>query len=155
MVQVDVARFTCRDDERRDGMQSRQTPYSPEVWRRTARGPCAAPSLRGGRSLSNGPGMITAIRLASTEVPEYLAGQAAIEGKRDAIGTYLESGLSGYQVPQGVNPQKQSDFVGPQGPGFPVTWEPRYTAAFGPPRVQAKPRVTLSRRCLCRRPGPS
>ncbi|GAA5851374.1 hypothetical protein JCM9279_001122 [Rhodotorula babjevae] len=62
---------------------------------------------------------------------EYLTAQKTNDAKRDAVGTYLESGLSGYQVPQGVNPQNQTEVVGPQGPGFPVTWEPRYTAAFG------------------------
>lgn len=69
--------------------------------------------------------------LACSVDTEYLSAQKTDDAKRDAVGTYLESGLSGYQVPQGVNPQNQTEVVGPQGPGFPVTWEPRYTAAFG------------------------
>ncbi|BGP38008.1 hypothetical protein JCM10449v2_001935 [Rhodotorula kratochvilovae] len=62
---------------------------------------------------------------------EFLAAQPDNDKKRLAVGTYINSGLSGYQVEQGVNPQNQTAVVGPQGEGFPVTWEPRYTAAFG------------------------
>ncbi|GAA6000936.1 hypothetical protein JCM10207_007332, partial [Rhodosporidiobolus poonsookiae] len=43
-----------------------------------------------------------------------------------------ESGLSAYQVPAGVNPSENfTAIVGPNGPGFPVNWAPRYTAAMG------------------------
>ncbi|GAA6016871.1 hypothetical protein JCM11491_006895, partial [Sporobolomyces phaffii] len=40
-----------------------------------------------------------------------------------------ESGLSGYQVPSSVSPQNQTIF--PSEDGFPVNWDPRYTAAWG------------------------
>lgn len=40
-----------------------------------------------------------------------------------------ESGLSAYQVPNSVNPQNQTNFS--EDSGFPVNWDPRYTAAWG------------------------
>ncbi|GAA5944718.1 alkaline phosphatase [Sporobolomyces koalae] len=58
----------------------------------------------------------------------YMSAQTTNAGKRKAIGTYQESGLSGYQVPQGVNPQNQTVY---SENGFPATWDPRYTAAWG------------------------
>ncbi|GAA5900401.1 alkaline phosphatase [Sporobolomyces salmoneus] len=59
----------------------------------------------------------------------YMSAQVTDAGKRTAIGTYQESGLSGYQVPQAVNPQDNQIYN--NGSGFPATWDPRYTAAFG------------------------
>lgn len=41
------------------------------------------------------------------------------------------SGLVEYQVAPGQSPQNLTQTVGPQGLGFPVQWNPRYTAAFG------------------------
>lgn len=43
----------------------------------------------------------------------------------------MNSGLSAYTVPEGVAPNNQTIFTGPQGDGFPVTWDPRYTIANG------------------------
>ncbi|GAA5978887.1 hypothetical protein JCM11641_003603 [Rhodosporidiobolus odoratus] len=61
---------------------------------------------------------------------EFLQQQETNATKRDAVDG--ESGLSGYQVAQGVNPsQNFSQVFSKQGPGFPVTWNPRYTAAMG------------------------
>ena len=67
---------------------------------------------------------------------EYLNAKDSDRSKRNAVGVYLESGLSAYQVPQGVNPaQNFSVFTSPQAEGedsyFPITWEPRYTIAHG------------------------
>ncbi|WVQ95315.1 hypothetical protein IAU59_002410 [Kwoniella sp. CBS 9459] len=62
---------------------------------------------------------------------KYLQAQNSDRAKRNAIGTYQNSGLSAYQVPEGVSPTNHSVFTGPQGEGFPVTWDPRYTIAHG------------------------
>ncbi|ODO10012.1 hypothetical protein I350_02237 [Cryptococcus amylolentus CBS 6273] len=62
---------------------------------------------------------------------KYLKAQDSDRAKRNAIGTYGSSGLSAYQVPDGVQPGNHSVFTGPQGAGFPVTWDPRYTIAHG------------------------
>ena len=79
---------------------------------------------------------------------QYLAQADGDRAKRQAIGVYEQSGLSGYvsppflsirrptrftpltdppispfqTVPQGVNPKNNTVVVGPQGPGFPVEW---------------------------------
>ncbi|KAK4053805.1 hypothetical protein OIV83_001461 [Microbotryomycetes sp. JL201] len=66
----------------------------------------------------------------STDV-EYLRAQATNATKRGAIGIYAESGLSAYQVAAGSLPSNNTVVVGPQGPGFPVQWDPRYPAAMG------------------------
>ena len=47
------------------------------------------------------------------------------------MGTYQNSGLSAYVVPEDVLPTNHTIFDSPQGPGFPVTWQPRYTIAHG------------------------
>lgn len=47
------------------------------------------------------------------------------------MGTYQKSGLSAYLVPEGVSPTNHTQFEGPNGPGFPYTWSPRYTIAHG------------------------
>nr|XP_031862632.1 uncharacterized protein CI109_002130 [Kwoniella shandongensis]KAA5529704.1 hypothetical protein CI109_002130 [Kwoniella shandongensis] len=62
---------------------------------------------------------------------KYLQAQNSDRAKRSAVGTYQSSGLSAYQVPQDVLPTNQTVFPGPQGDGFPVTWDPRYTIAHG------------------------
>jgi hypothetical protein len=62
---------------------------------------------------------------------EYLAAQNSDRSKRNAIGVYAESGVSAYTVPKGVNPSNHTSFEGPQGSGFPVTWDPRWTIAHG------------------------
>ena len=49
---------------------------------------------------------------------EYLRAQEDNREKRNAIGTYENSGLSAYQVPAGVNPQNDTIFVGEQGPNL-------------------------------------
>ncbi|BGO97759.1 hypothetical protein RTG_01427 [Rhodotorula toruloides ATCC 204091] len=62
---------------------------------------------------------------------KYLKAAQGNDKKRNAIGTYVNSGLSGYQVPAGVSPQNNTVVTGPWGEGFPVDWQPRYTAAMG------------------------
>lgn len=47
------------------------------------------------------------------------------------LNTDVNSGLSGYQVPEGVSPQNNTVVIGPWGEGFPVSFKPRYTAAMG------------------------
>ncbi|GAA5829576.1 hypothetical protein JCM5353_006791 [Sporobolomyces roseus] len=59
----------------------------------------------------------------------YMSMQESNAGKRRAIGTYAESGLSGYQVQRDQNPQNTS--IQATEDGFPATWDPRYTAAWG------------------------
>ncbi|KAJ9126780.1 hypothetical protein QFC24_001812 [Naganishia onofrii] len=51
--------------------------------------------------------------------------------KREAIGTYQNSGHSEYQVAPGSRPENQTVVTGPQGPNFPVQWDPRYALAAG------------------------
>ncbi|GAA5960524.1 hypothetical protein JCM8115_003207 [Rhodotorula mucilaginosa] len=62
---------------------------------------------------------------------DYLRAQSSNDKKRDAVGTYVNSGLSAYQVPAGTNPQNQTAFSSPWGEGFPVEWTPRYQIAAG------------------------
>ncbi|GAA5859147.1 hypothetical protein JCM1840_003774 [Sporobolomyces johnsonii] len=61
----------------------------------------------------------------------YLQAQTDNDKKRQAVGTYLSSGLSGYQAEEGMSPQNQTVVFSKDGPGFPVNWSPRYTAAWG------------------------
>ncbi|KAF7325570.1 Alkaline phosphatase [Mycena kentingensis (nom. inval.)] len=58
---------------------------------------------------------------------KYLAAQTTDKKKRDAIGIYQDSGLSGYTV----SPINNTPIIGAQGPNFPVTWAPRYAYAAG------------------------
>lgn len=46
--------------------------------------------------------------------------------KNKAIGGNDKSGSSEYQVAPGSKPDNQTVVYGPQGPGFPVQWDPRY-----------------------------
>ncbi|WRT70827.1 uncharacterized protein IL334_007826 [Kwoniella shivajii] len=62
---------------------------------------------------------------------KFLQEQNSDRAKRGAVGTYLNSGLSAYQVPQDVLANNHTIFPSPQGDGFPVTWDPRYTIAHG------------------------
>ncbi|CDZ97713.1 alkaline phosphatase [Phaffia rhodozyma] len=62
---------------------------------------------------------------------KFLKEQKGDREKRMAVGTYLSSGLSGYQVEKAQNPQNESIVYGAQGPNFPVQWDPRYTYAGG------------------------
>ena len=62
---------------------------------------------------------------------KFLDAQNADRAKRNAVGTYQNSGLSAYVVPEDVLPTNHTIFDSPQGPGFPVTWQPRYTIAHG------------------------
>lgn len=62
---------------------------------------------------------------------KYLKEKKTAREKRNAVGVYQESGLSAYVVPQDVSPTNHTVFPSPQGPGFPVTWDPRYTIAHG------------------------
>jgi hypothetical protein len=47
------------------------------------------------------------------------------------VGTYQNSGLSGYQVAKDSLPSNNTVVIGPQGPNFPVQWDPRYVYAAG------------------------
>jgi len=67
----------------------------------------------------------------SLTTAEFLDAQNADRAKRNAVGTYQKSGLSAYVVPEGVSPTNHTQFDGPNGPGFPYTWSPRYTIAHG------------------------
>lgn len=62
---------------------------------------------------------------------KYLSAQAKDRAKRDAIGNYVNSGLSGYQVAGSSLPDNTTYVVGDQGINFPVQWAPRYTIAAG------------------------
>ncbi|KAL0954935.1 hypothetical protein HGRIS_003868 [Hohenbuehelia grisea] len=62
---------------------------------------------------------------------KYLATQTDDRKKRDAIGTYEQSGLSGYTVAKDSLPNNDTIVVGAQGPNFPVQWDPRYAFAAG------------------------
>ncbi|KAL8291314.1 hypothetical protein RQP46_002292 [Phenoliferia psychrophenolica] len=62
---------------------------------------------------------------------KYIASQTGNANKRNAVGTYSESGLSEYQVAPGQLASNHSVVVGPNGEGFPVQWNPRYGAAMG------------------------
>ncbi|KAG9224943.1 hypothetical protein PTI98_009838 [Pleurotus ostreatus] len=62
---------------------------------------------------------------------KYMAAQTDPRKKRDAIGIYGESGLSGYTVAKGSSPDNNTIVVGSGGPNFPVQWDPRYTFAGG------------------------
>ncbi|WOO83046.1 Alkaline phosphatase 4 [Vanrija pseudolonga] len=62
---------------------------------------------------------------------KFLKEQNSDRKKRNAVGVYQNSGLSAYTVPQGVSPTVHDEYAGPQGEGFPVTWDPRYAIAHG------------------------
>jgi hypothetical protein len=62
----------------------------------------------------------------------YLAAQDDQRQKRAAIGVYINSGLSGYTVAPDSLPNNETVVVGPQGPNFPVQWDPRYAYAVCP-----------------------
>lgn len=62
---------------------------------------------------------------------KYLSEQSSDIKKRRAVGTYQASGLSEFQVAPGSNAGNESLVVGPQGPNFPVQWQPRYKLAAG------------------------
>jgi alkaline phosphatase len=62
---------------------------------------------------------------------QYLKSQDTDRKKRDAVGTYQNSGLSGYQVAKDSLPSNNTVVIGPQGPNFPVQWDPRYVYAAG------------------------
>ncbi|PFH53016.1 hypothetical protein AMATHDRAFT_138775 [Amanita thiersii Skay4041] len=62
---------------------------------------------------------------------EYIAAQSDDRKKRYGVGVYDNSGLSGYQVAAGSLPTNNTIVIGPQGPGFPVQWQPRYALAAG------------------------
>jgi len=47
------------------------------------------------------------------------------------VGVYYNSGHSEYQVAEGSRATDQTIVIGPQGPGFPVQWNPRYGIAAG------------------------
>lgn len=61
----------------------------------------------------------------------FLLAQETNSTKRNAIGTYAQSGLSAYQVAAGNLPTNNTRVVGEHGEGFPVNWSPRYAAAWG------------------------
>ncbi|KAJ8472613.1 hypothetical protein ONZ45_g16588 [Pleurotus djamor] len=62
---------------------------------------------------------------------KYMEAQTDPRKKRDAVGIYEWSGLSGYTVEKGSSPKNNTIVVGSQGPNFPVQWDPRYTFAGG------------------------
>ncbi|RXW18530.1 hypothetical protein EST38_g7321 [Candolleomyces aberdarensis] len=62
---------------------------------------------------------------------KYLAAQTTDRKKREAVGVYKKSGLSGYTVSPDVSPTNQTILFGAQGPNFPVQWNPRYAYAAG------------------------
>ncbi|PFH53031.1 hypothetical protein AMATHDRAFT_172594 [Amanita thiersii Skay4041] len=62
---------------------------------------------------------------------KYLAAQPTDRKKRDAIGVYENSGLSGYMVAEDSLPNNSTMVFGAQGPNFPVQWNPRYAYAAG------------------------
>ncbi|KAF8071924.1 alkaline-phosphatase-like protein [Lyophyllum atratum] len=62
---------------------------------------------------------------------KYLAAQTDSRKKRNAIGVYQSSGLSGYTVAEGSSPNNETVVFGTEGPNFPVQWNPRYTYAGG------------------------
>lgn len=62
---------------------------------------------------------------------KYLKEQESDRKKRDAIGTYANSGHSEYQVAKGSRPDNATIVYGDQGPNFPVQWDPRYAIAAG------------------------
>ncbi|KXN93363.1 Alkaline phosphatase, partial [Leucoagaricus sp. SymC.cos] len=62
---------------------------------------------------------------------KYLSAQSTDVERRRAVGTYEASGLSEFQVAPGSQPDNTSIVFGPQGPNFPVQWQPRYKLAAG------------------------
>lgn len=60
---------------------------------------------------------------------QYLTRASSNTQKRAAVGTYANSGLSGYTA-EG-SPQNNTVVVGAQGPNFPTTWDPRFALAAG------------------------
>ncbi|KAG5645932.1 hypothetical protein DXG03_004721 [Asterophora parasitica] len=62
---------------------------------------------------------------------KYLAAQTDDRNKRNAVGVYESSGLSGYTVAEGSLPTNDTVIYGSEGPNFPVQWNPRYTYAAG------------------------
>lgn len=61
---------------------------------------------------------------------KYLKVATTDRTKREAIGTYQNSGHSEYQVAKGSRPENQTVVVG-EHPNFPVQWDPRYALAAG------------------------
>jgi alkaline phosphatase len=62
---------------------------------------------------------------------QYLAAATGDRNKRKAIGTYQNSGLSGYTVAPKTSPQNNTVVIGAQGPNFPSQWDPRFALAAG------------------------
>ncbi|KAJ3567405.1 hypothetical protein NP233_g6386 [Leucocoprinus birnbaumii] len=62
---------------------------------------------------------------------KYLTSQSTDPLRRRGVGTYQTSGLSEFQVAPGSLPQNDTIVFGPQGPSFPVQWQPRYKLAAG------------------------
>jgi hypothetical protein len=62
---------------------------------------------------------------------KYLAQAPNDRAKRTAVGTYQNSGLSGYTVAPNTSPQNNTVVFGAQGPNFPTQWDPRYALAAG------------------------
>lgn len=64
---------------------------------------------------------------------QYLSAQSTDRAKRNAIGTYRESGLSQYTVPPNSNTNGTTVFYAGEDatPHFPLNWDPRYTLAQG------------------------
>ncbi|KAL9012691.1 MAG: hypothetical protein Q9173_002557 [Seirophora scorigena] len=65
---------------------------------------------------------------------EYLNAQNTDRKKRDAVGTYAESGLSQYVIPGSA--QDTNSLQMGESPAFPANWDPRYTLLSG---VSANP----------------
>jgi hypothetical protein len=68
---------------------------------------------------------------------KYLSRQTTDRKKRNAIGTYVNSGLSQYTNPEaesatsGNASSDRSQLIFNSGAAFPATWDPRYTLAQG------------------------
>ncbi|KAK0204878.1 alkaline-phosphatase-like protein [Desarmillaria ectypa] len=62
---------------------------------------------------------------------KYLAAQTSDRKKRNAIGVYQNSGLSGYTVEADTLPDNDTIVYGAEGPNFPVNWAPRYAYVPG------------------------
>lgn len=62
---------------------------------------------------------------------KYMQAQTGDLKKREAVQPYAGSGASSYQVEGESLASNNTYVVGPQGPNFPVQWDPRYVFAAG------------------------
>ncbi|KAF8656248.1 hypothetical protein AX16_002684 [Volvariella volvacea WC 439] len=62
---------------------------------------------------------------------KYMASQTDDRRKRNSVGVYQNSGLSGYTVAEGSLPNNNTVIFSSESPHFPVNWKPRYAYAAG------------------------